>query len=75
MKKVKNLIKLTNLSSESLNEKKQNVVIAGGDRPPDFCACYYSYCEGSSTFWDTARDNLIEPYEPPYGPVEANYAQ
>ena len=45
MNRVKNLIKLTNLNSKSLNEKEQNLVIAGGDC---YCGCYYADCGGSS---------------------------
>ena len=46
MKRVKNLIKLTNLNSESLNEKEQSVVYGGSCG----CGCWYSECGGSSMY-------------------------
>ena len=55
MKRVKKLIKLTNLSSESLNEKDLQLLTAGTDH---YCGCYYEYCGGSG---DEANDAANEP--------------
>ena len=72
MKRVKNLIKLTNLNSESLNEKELNQVIAG-DVIVCHCGCYYSECGGASTM-DVADANSNEGFysEVPFDEVEWN---
>jgi len=44
MKQIKSFIKLTNLSSEKINEKELNHVIGGDCK----CGCYYALCSGSS---------------------------
>lgn len=44
MKKVKNLIKLTNLNSENLNEKELSYALGGVCG----CGCYWAACGGSS---------------------------
>ncbi len=41
MKRVKNLIKLTKLNSESLNEKESCHVVGSGF---GYCGCYYANC-------------------------------
>ncbi len=48
MKRVKNLIKLTNFNSKSLNEKDLNQVTGG----QCFCGCFYENCGGSSTSYN-----------------------
>jgi len=57
MKQVKNLIKLTNLNSEKLNEKELTLVNGGNCS----CGCFYSNCGGSSSN-DNYRANSIGDY-------------
>lgn len=72
MKRVKNLIKLTNLNSESLNEKELNQVIAG-EETVCMCGCYYSECGGSAEM-DNADANSNEGLysEVPFDQAEWN---
>jgi hypothetical protein len=57
MKRIKNLIKLTQLNSESLNEKELNRVSAG-----HFCGCFYENCGGSSTSGNDAANEKNNLY-------------
>lgn len=74
MKRVKSLIKLTNLNSETLNEKDLNRVICGAGEYC-YCGCWYSECGGSSDGDNDAyndRDDLFSFI--PIGQAEWNYA-
>ncbi len=66
MKRIKNLIKLTNLNSESLNEKELSHVSGGVGEC--YCGCFYETSEGSSTFDnETANDAKDLTSIPPVG--------
>lgn len=76
MKRVKSLIKLTNLNLESLNDKKLNHVIAG-QVTTCWCGCWYSECGGSSNV-DNSLGNSGLPggggsVWPPSAPAEWNF--
>lgn len=55
MEQVKSLIKLTNLKSESLNEKEQSRLMGGHC----ICGCFYADCGGSSRH-DNASANRAD---------------
>jgi len=55
MKRVKNLIKLTHLNSERLNEKELGIEVGG--KGNCICMCYYETCGGSSTSDNEAKNN------------------
>ena len=67
MKRVKSLIKLTNLKSERLNEKEQTFVSGGGTI---WCGCYYSECGGSSTEDNDEANLAISPTTVSIKPVD-----
>lgn len=66
MKRVKNLIKLTNLNSEKLSEKELNHVIGGHCT----CGCFYENC-GGSTQWNNMEANEARDLHSEYPPVGA----
>jgi hypothetical protein len=74
MKRVKSLIKLTNLKSENLNEKALNLVIAGA-AGFCYCGCYYSECGGSSQVDNDVYNRRGDKMSfLPIGKAEWNYA-
>lgn len=62
MKQIKNLMKLTNLNSERLNEKELSHTIGGFITC--FCLCYYEGCGGESKI-DNGATNKADGLFPP----------
>jgi natural product precursor len=68
MKRVKNLIKLTNLNSERLNEKELRHVVGGECH----CGCFYAACGGSSKIANDGS-NTEHGFVSPLPPFEAQW--
>ncbi len=62
MKKLKKLVKLTNLNSEQLKEKELGQALGG--EIICFCGCFYARCGGSSSRMN-AFYNEIEGFKSP----------
>ncbi len=69
MKRVKNLIKLTNLNSERLNEKELCHAMGSGF---GYCGCYWANCGGSSDAANSAA-NKKGGLDSPLPPEGAHY--
>lgn len=65
MKKVKRLIKLTNLNSENLNEKELSCALGG----ECLCGCFWAACGGSSNIDNSSANSTNGFYSklPPVG--------
>lgn len=71
MKRIKSLVKLSNVNAEKLSEKDQSGISGGNSC---FCGCYYETCYGSSTANNAianARYGWISL--PPIGKAEWGY--
>lgn len=67
MKRIKSLVKLTNVNAEKLSSKEKSEITGG-----HFCGCFYELCEGSSR---SDNNDANEPggLESPYPAGQAYY--